>query len=243
MDRQQNFDIIICPFKVNKILDNTVTINKLSSNLPIKFNILNECVLPYNTRIEILETKSEYDICKIKKEILVNGYKLENKSSSLESSFCISEKYINIIEESYDDLLLNITECLNLEFQISVKIKAVAHIDKNMKMCIEALGTTTDSIQTILVSNICVPNHKCNMRKAFITLENDIKICADPEYVFLSPIYNYHYDMDAFLGNVFLNYCISLNLLSLLPANIALFKMPLENKNKCNHTNLNNIYF
>lgn len=243
MDRQQNSDIIICPFKVNKILDNTVTINKLSSNLPIKFNILNECVLPYNTRIEILETKSEYDICKIKKEILVNGYKLENESSSLESSFCISEKCINIIEESYDDLLLNITECLNLEFQISVKIKAVAHIDKNMKMCIEALGTTTDSIQTILVSNICVPNHKCNMRKAFITLENDIKICADPEYVFLSPIYNYHCDMDAFLGNVFLNYCISLNLLSLLPANISLLKTSLENKNKCNRTNLNNIYF
>ena len=110
-------------------------------------------------------------------------------------------------------------------------------------MCIEALGTTTDSIQTILVSNICVPNHKCNMRKAFITLENDIKICADPEYVFLSPIYNYHCDMDAFLGNVFLNYCISLNLLSLLPANISLLKTSLENKNKCNHTNLNNIYF
>ena len=168
---------------------------------------------------------------------------MENESSSLESSFCISEKYINIIEESCDDLLLNITESLNLEFQISVKIKAVAHIDKNKKMCIEALGTTTDSIQTILVSNICVPNHKCNMRKAFITLENDIKICADPEYVFLSPIYNYHCDMDAFLGNVFLNYCISLNLLSLLPANISLLKTSLENKNKCNHTNLNNIYF
>ena len=182
MGRQQSSDIIICPFKVNKILDNTVTINKLSSNLPIKFNILNECVLPCNTRIEILETKLDYDICKIKKEILINGHKLENESSSIESSFCISEKYINIIEESCDDLLLNITESLNLEFQISVKIKAVAHIDKNKKMCIEALGTTTDSIQTILVSNICVPNHKCNMRKAFITLENDIKICADPEF-------------------------------------------------------------
>ena len=243
MGRQQSSDIIICPFKVNKILDNTVTINKLSSNLPIKLNILNECVLPCNTRIEILETKLDYDICKIKKEILINGHKLENESSSIESSFCISEKYINIIEESCDDLLLNITESLNLEFQISVKIKAVAHIDKNKKMCIEALGTTTDSIQTILVSNICVPNHKCNMRKAYITLENDIKICADPEYVFLSPIYNYHCDMDAFLGNVFLNYCISLNLLSLLPANISLLKTSLENKNKCNHTNLNNIYF
>ena len=44
------------------------------------------------------------------------------KSSSLKSSFYIDKNYVNIIEESCNDLLLNITECLNIEFQISVRI-------------------------------------------------------------------------------------------------------------------------
>ncbi|MBC5997866.1 hypothetical protein EAI30_13140 [Romboutsia ilealis] len=242
MDIQQSSNIIICPFKVNKILDSTTTINKLSSNLPIKFDILDNCTLPCNARIEILESKLEYDICKINKEILVNGHKLKIKSSSLKSSFYIDKNYVNIIEESCNDLLLNITECLNIEFQISVRIKAVAHVNKNQKISIEALGKTNDSIQTILISNVYVPNYKCNMEKVFIDFENGIKICSSPEYIFLSPIYDYNCNMNAFLGNVFLNYCINLNLLSLLPTNISLFKRSLENKFTDINTN-NAIFF
>ncbi len=213
-------NIRLRPENVDTIYDSVRTMNKLNSNIPINFKILGECTLPNNTKIDILETKFEYQICKVDKKILVNGHNVDCNSNSIKDKICLNKNYINLVDKNCSNLILSIVENISFDFKIKVKMKGIAYINNCEKVYFEALGEGEDHIKSILLSNIHVPNIVKCFKKIYLNFDNDIVGMANPECLFLSPIYDCDLNIEFLLGNAFLNYIINLDIVSSIPSNL-----------------------
>lgn len=222
MDNLCKGDIVISPVTANQIYDYSRSSSKVSSNISIKFDILSDILLPRNTKVEIIETEFEYTFNNIDKNIHINGHKIKKSSNCLEEIICISDKYINLVDNSYKCLVLNITESLNVEIDVNVRIKGIAHINSCDKICFEAIGKGKDKISSIIVSNIYIPNTSKCFKDNYLKVKNDIVGLANPEYIFLSPLFDCCGCIEFLMGNVFINYCINLDMLSIVPSDINL---------------------
>ncbi|HSQ90091.1 hypothetical protein [Romboutsia sp.] len=215
-------NIRLHPANVGTIYDSVRTINKLNSNIPINFEILSECPLPNNAKIDILETKFEYQICKVDKKILVNGHNVDCTLNSIKDKICLNKSYINLVHKNCSNLILSIVENISFDFKIKVKVKAIAYIDNCRKVFFEAFGEGEDHIKSILLSNVCAPNMVKYSQNIYLKFDNDIMGMAYPEFLFLSPIYDCDLNIDFLLGNAFLNYIINLDITSLISSDLNL---------------------
>lgn len=218
-----NNNLIVCPVNVERIYDVNKTTNKLSSNLLIKFNIICNCVLPRDSKIEILETKFQYNLCNVKKRILIDGHKAEGCFNNIEDIVHLNNRYINLTDENCKELSLSITEHINATVKINACIKCVAHTCNCNKIYFEAIGEGTDELRSIITSKFLVPNLKKTFEKPYLILRNEIIGLAKPEYIYLSPIHGTCYDIEKLLGNVFINYCINFDLKTIVPCCLNLF--------------------
>lgn len=216
-------DVVLCPVNVNEIYDSVRTISNINSNIPITFTVFSECKLPVNTKVDITETKFEYSIFNIKKDVLINGHKVLTDSNLKKDKICLKKEHVNLIDKSHKNLLLNITETIKFNLRISIKIKGTAYINECESVYFEASGEGKDRINTIIVSEICVPNFlECNSN-VYLSLKNEIIGSANPEYTFLSPIYDCKSNIERLLGNVFTSYTINLDIASLIPSSLDIF--------------------
>lgn len=217
-------DVALCPVNVNKIYDSIRTISNINSNLPITFKVFSECELPVNTKVDITETKFEYSIFNIKKEVLINGHKVSTDSNLEKDKICLKKEHVNLIDKNCKNILINITETIKFNLSINIKIKGTAYINECESVYFEAFGEGKDSINTIIVSEICVPNFlECNSN-VYLSLKNEIIGIANPEYTFLSPIYDCKSNIEHLLGNVFTSYTINLDIASLIPSYLEVFE-------------------
>ncbi|MCE9676795.1 hypothetical protein LPC27_13550 [Paraclostridium bifermentans] len=223
MENNCNNNLIVCPVNVERIYDVNKTTNKLSSNLPIKFNILSNCVLPCDSKIEILETRFQYNLCNVKKRILINGHKVEGCFNNIYDIVYLNNRYINLADENCKELCLSITEHIEVNLKINACIKCVAHTCNCKKIYFEAVGEGTDELCSIITSKFLVPNFKKTFEKPYLILKNEIIGLAKPEYIYLSPIYGTCCDIEKLLGNVFINYCINFDLKTIIPCCLNVF--------------------
>lgn len=222
MSKKCNNNLMLCPVSIDRIYDFSRATTSLSSNLPIKFDVICDCCLPCDTKIEIVETTFKYNLCKIKKSVLLNGHKIDDISNTLEDKIYLNRNYVNLVDKDCKELMLNITEHIKADFEIQAYIKGIAYINNCKKVCFEAFGEGIDKIDSIIISNACVPNFLSCIDSAYLRLKNEILGVANPEYIFISPIYDCCSNIENLLANVFVNYCISLDLKSLIPTNLNL---------------------
>lgn len=204
---------IVCPSTVKKLFDCDNSMMEINLNTSMNFNICNGVTLPKNCKIEILETKVNYSISKIEKEILINGRKVDCENFSLYDCICVRDDLINIPKDNKNKILLAIAQPLKLEVNSTIEIKAIAHTSNCEKIYLQAVGESKDCIDTILISKCCIPYNSCDFSETYIELNNYLSTMVNPDYIFLSPIYDCSSNIDNFLGKVFLNYKIDLELI------------------------------
>lgn len=197
---------LVCPSTVKKVFDCDNNITMINSTLSINFDLCDGITLPKNSKIEILETHVICNISHIEKEILVNGRKIDCEKSSLYDSICIKDDLINLPKDNKNKILLSIAEPLKLKVDCSIEIKALAHTLDHQQIYIKAIGKCVDSIDTILLSRCCIPYSSCDFDEIYLDINNYLNTIANPDYIFLSPLYNSCCHIDKFLGKVFLNY-------------------------------------
>lgn len=212
----------LCPVNIDRIYDFSKAINKLSSNIPIKFDICCDCCLPCDSKIEIIETNFQYNLCKVKKSILLNGYEVTEISKNLQDVIYLEDKYINLADNSCEELILTVAEHIKADFEIKVHIKGFAYIGNCKKICFEAFGEGVDKIDNIIISNARVPNFINSIESFYLKLKNEIIGLASPDYIFFSPIYNYDSNIENLLANIFVNYCINIDLTTLSSCSLNL---------------------
>lgn len=207
------YNNIICPSTTKKLFDSNNNIIDINSNFLINFNLCDGITLPKNSKIEILETQVNYSLVEIEKEILINGRKVDCQKSLLYDCIYIKEDLINLPKDNYNKILLAIAESLRLEVNCNIKIKAIAHTNYGEKIYFKAIGQSKDSINATLISKCCIPNNKCNFNESYIELNNCLSTVVNPDYIFLSPVYDCYCNINNLLGNVFINYEINLELI------------------------------
>lgn len=217
-------DVVLCPIEVNQIYDSVRAINNINSNLPITFAIFSECDLPANTKVYIIETNFEYSIFNLKKSVLINGHNVLTDSNLNNNKINLKKEHINLLDKNCKNLLLNITETIKFNLEINIKIKGTAYIDECRSVSFEAWGKGKDRINTIILSQICVPNFLECDSNVYLSLKNEIIGIANPECTFLSPIYDCKSNIEQLLGNVFTSYTINLDTISLIPSSLNVFK-------------------
>lgn len=223
MDYRCKDDIVIYPVKVEQIYDRIRAINKISSNIPMDFNLMCTCPLPKNSKIEILETNCMCSIQEIDKEISLNGKKTCNNRKCLGEEICIESKYFNLIETNCSNVIVNITEKIECKLKIKLKIKGIAYFDCCRSKYFEAEAEGVDCISTIFTSKICIPNNIDCINEVKLSFNNNIKAHVNPSYVFLSPFFDCNCNIECLLGNVFIDYEIGLNTLELIPSILNVF--------------------
>ena len=60
-------------------------------------------------------------------------------------------------------------------------------------------------------------NYKNILRNVKIYLENNLTPIVNPDFIFLSPIYDEHLDIYAFIGNVYISFGLGLHMVTCLP--------------------------
>ena len=221
MNRLNN-NLIAYPVNVERIYDVNKSINKLISNIHIKFDILCDCTLPRGSKIEILEPKFKYNLCNIKKSILVNGYKVDVCCNNIVDIIYLDNRYINLVDESCKQLCIGITEEIEANLKIDACIKCIAHTCSGNKIYFDAIGEGIDNISTIFTSQSLIPNFNKKSDCPYLILQNRIIGIAKPEYIYLSPIYGLFCNISNLLGNVFVNYCVNFELKTIVPCCIDL---------------------
>lgn len=204
---------IVCPSTVKKLFDCDNNIIDINSNFPMNFTLCDGITLPKDSKIEILETRVNYNLSNIEKELLINGKKIDCEKYSLYDCIYVKNNLINLPKDNTNKILLSIIEFLKLEVNCSIEIKAIAHTVSCEKIYIKAIGKSKDSIDTILMSKCCIPYNNCNFNETYLELNNCLTTIVNPDYIFLSPIYDCCSNIDNFLGKVFINYKINLELI------------------------------
>lgn len=236
MNNEYRGKIIIYKKDENQVYDSFRIINKLNSNISMTFNVMRPCTLPKDSKIEILETNCMCNIQKIDKEININGNKVYNESQSLEEYACIEEKHLNLHGKDCAKILINITEKVEYNVKISLKIKGVAYSNDYDKCYFEAESEGKDCINTIFISKIYIPNLEYCINDIKLNFINNVKAKVNSNCVFLSPLYDCDMNIDTLLGNVFINYELYFETLSLIPSYVDLRK---SNKIICKNPRIN----
>ena len=120
-------------------------------------------------------------------------------------------------DENCKELCLSITEHIEATLKINACIKCVAYTCNCKKIYFEAIGEVTDELCSIITSKFLVPNFKKTFEKPYLVLKNEIIGIANPEYIYLSPIFGTCCTIDQLLGNVFINYFINLDIKTIVP--------------------------
>lgn len=202
----------VCHSTVKKLLDCDKNMIEINSNFPIKFTLHDGITLPKNSKIEILETVVNYNLTEIEKELSINGRKVDCEKSSLYDCIYIKDDLINLPTDNKNKILLALVESLRLEIHFNIEIKAIAHTICGEKIYIESIGQANDCINTVLMAKCCIPHNNC-FDETYIELDNYINTILEPDYIFLSPIYDCCSNIDNFLGKAFISYKIDLDLM------------------------------
>ncbi|MCR8744607.1 hypothetical protein [Romboutsia lituseburensis] len=213
-----------CPVLVNRIYDRSKATTKLSSNIPMNFQVFSQCPLPSNTKLEIVKTNFKYEICNIDKKILINGHNINCCKNSIKDTICIDNKMLSTTNDECNKITFNIIENLNVSFKVEIEIEGIAYINDCQKIYFEAIGCGEDNINAIILSNILIPNPRNLSNNAYLEINNDILGLASPDCIFLSPIFDCKKNIDSLFGNVFLNYMIELDISCLMPSALNLLK-------------------
>ena len=201
---------------VNKIYDTSRAINKISSNIKTNFKVTSKCPLPKNTKIKITEATLCYEICNLQKHLLINGHSCNCSKLSLQEGIYLDNKFIYPYDTTCDELTLSIVEGLKLDIDLKINIKGIAYITTLECVSFEAFCSGKDSIDTIILSNLFVPSPNRCFDTPFIKFNNNINVCVNPDYIYLSPVYDSECNIESLIGNIFINYCISLDSTSLI---------------------------
>ncbi len=223
LSKKHQGNIELMPIMANQVYDSVITTNKINSNLPISFDIFRTCTLPMDTKISICETDFKYNIFNIDNEILLNGHSILTNSYLENNNICLKKEYVNLMYECCENIILNVVQRLSFDVNINIQIRGDAYIDKCKSVYFEAEGKGSDKINTLIISEIMVPNFLTCNQNNHLNFKNEIIGMANPEFAFLSPIYDDKSNIKFLLGNVFLNYIINLNISSLQNSTIGIF--------------------
>ncbi|HBI92418.1 MAG TPA: hypothetical protein DDY58_08285 [Terrisporobacter glycolicus] len=204
---------IFCPSTAKKLFDSNNNMIEINSNFPMNFNICDDVTLPKNSKIEILETNVDYNITGIEKEMLINGIKINCDKSLLYDCIYIENNLINLPKDNNRKILLAIAQSLKIEIVCNIEMSAIAHTDCGEKIYFKAIGESKDPLNTTLISKCCIPNNNSNFIDTYIELNNCISTIVNPDYIFLSPVYDSCCNINNLLGNVYVNYKINLELI------------------------------
>lgn len=146
----KNYDChnnIICPSTVKKFLDSDIATIAANSSFPMYFTLCKNLKLPKNCKVEILETRLQYNISKVEKELLINGKYVDSDKSLLHDCINIKDVFINLPKDNYNKILFSIIEKLKLQISLILEFKAIAHTDNCKKIYFEATGKSKDYIE------------------------------------------------------------------------------------------------
>ncbi len=211
-----------CPIIEERVFDYTRVFGRVSSNIAINFDVISDCKIPNGSKIDIKKVYFKYEVYKAHKEILVNGHNIKYQNCT-GNKILLSPNYINLLNNECNNLIINVIEKLCFSLKVKVIIQGVAYKDGCKAIHFEAIGKGKDEINSSIISNVCFPNYDYKSNKGYIKLENNIIGVVEPNNVFLSPIYNCDCNIESFLGNIFINYCISLDLISLIEEKMNVF--------------------
>lgn len=205
-------DNIICPSTVKKLVDSNISTITTNSSFPMYFTLCEDLKLPKKCKIEILETRLQYNISKAEKELLINGKYVDLSKSSLHDCINIKDVFINLPKDNHNKILFSIIESLKLEISLILEFKAIAYTDNCKKIYFEAIGKSKDCIETLLMNKCCIPSNY-DLDNNFIDVDHRLKAEINTDFIFISPKYDYHSNIDGLLGRVFINYEILMYLM------------------------------
>lgn len=203
---------IICPSTIKNFLDSNIATIATNSSFPMHFTLCENLKLPKQCKIEILETRLQYNISKTEKELLINGKCVDSDKSLLNDCINIKDVFINLPKDNHNKILFSIIEKLKLEISIILEFKAIAHTDNCKKIYFEATGKSEDRIEILLMNKCCIPAN-CDLDNNFIDVDHRLNAEVNPDYIFISPKYDCYSNIDGFLGRVFINYEILMDLM------------------------------
>lgn len=199
---------MICPSTTKKLFDFDKNLIEINSNISINFALCDNITLPKDSKIEILETHVEYSISNVEKLLLINGRKIDCDKLSLYDCISLKEHWINVPKDNKNKILLSMIESLDLKINLCVEIKAVAHTPNCEKIYFRAIGNSMDLVKTTLINKCCIPFSCYNFKKTYIELNSCLVTTTNPNYIFLSPLYDCNSNINYLLGNVFVNHKI-----------------------------------
>lgn len=191
---------------IKKVIDSGYDLGEIKSNFFINLNMCNGMVLPDDSKIKIINAKLEHSICKCNKEIFINGIKVNTTENLLEDCMLLNEDSINIHRYNNNEILITIVEKLALEIESTLYIEAVAYLGCGNKVIFSATGKAVDCINLIFNNKSCVlyNDYKCD--KIYIETKNKLSTDIDPDFIFLSPVFDCNSNISGFIGNVFIDY-------------------------------------
>lgn len=201
----------VYPSTAIKLFDSDNKMIDINSNAQISFKLCNDIYLPKNCKIEILETKLNYSVNNIEKEILINGKCINSNNLTLNDCINLSENYINLPKDNCNKILLSIVECLKLDINLILYFRAIAHTEDCRKIYIETVGECEDNIETIFMTKCYCNSGELDFDKSYIELNNNLSSIICPDYIFLSPVFDCQSNIVRLLGNVFINYQLTLD--------------------------------
>lgn len=205
-------DNIICPSTVKKLLDSDTSTITENSSFPMYFTLCKDLKLPKKCKIEVLGTRLQYNISKVEKELSINGKYVDLSKCSLHDCINIKDVFINLPKDNHNKILFSIIESLKLEISLILEFKAIAHTDNCKKIYFEATGKSKDCIETLLMNKCCI-SANYDLDNNFIEVDHCLNAEVNPNFIFISPKYDCHSNIDGLFGRVFINYEILMYLM------------------------------
>lgn len=223
------------PILIDKVYDSIKTVENENSPRCMEFEIKGECELPFNCKIEILETTITTKVKKLGNKIFIQGHEIDLDSDS----FCnepniikLDESLINICKsKKYPKFALKVNEWVEACVEIDVCIQAVAYVDDcDDEICFEAVSCIDDELCIPLMYTISVPNFIEDNNKPYLKQTDDLLGIIDQSFIFLSPLPDCDGNIEKLLGKLVVTYCVSSNVESIVP-NCPEFKDYKKDKN------------
>jgi hypothetical protein len=220
------------PVLIDKVYDDVKSVDNENNPRCIEFKIKDQCELPFNCKVEILETTITTKVKKLGNKIFIQGREIDfdNDSFSNEPNIInLDESLINICRsKKYPKFALKVNEWVEACVEIDICIKAVAYVDDcDEEICFEAVGCIDDELCIPLMYTICVPNFIENDDKPYLKQTNEIQGIVDQSFIFLSPLPDCDGNIEKLLGKLVVTYCVSSNIESIIPN----YVQPNKNKN------------
>jgi len=225
------------PVLIDKIYDNTEAIGKENSPKCIDFEIISPCKIPFNSSVEIIETKTTVQVKRLNNKIFIQGHEIDfnhELCSNETNKIRIDESLINLCKsKKYPNFDLKVNEWVEAYVDIQICIKGIAYVDECYdEICFEAVGYMEDKICIPLMYNICVPNFIKNNEKPYLKQTNNIKTLVDPNFIFLSALPDCNSFIEKLLGKLVITYGVSSTIESIVPTYLDTSKSKSKNSRK-----------